>query len=185
MHDTAAHLVDRVIPRVPIRQWVLTFAPRVRWHLAADLSLASEALTLFVRALFNFQRRRARRLGIKLPRANASGAITFVQRFGSALQLAVHFHTLVPDGVFVPPPDRDPEARPKFIRLDPPTDEEVEVFMSSEPCSAASTPSKAFAIATSASGFIPQAGRPLMRKRAPVHHAPSNALRGSGGGGMV
>ena len=28
------------------------------------------------------------------------GAITFVQRFGSALQLNVHFHVLVPDGAF-------------------------------------------------------------------------------------
>jgi hypothetical protein len=36
MHDTAAHLVARVIPRVPVRQWVVTFAPRVRYHLAAD-----------------------------------------------------------------------------------------------------------------------------------------------------
>src|SRR5207244_2109901 len=73
-----------------------------------------------------FQRKRARRAGIKLPRAHGSGAITFVQRFGSALQLALHFHTLLPDGVFVPPPGGDPEARPRFQRIDPPTDEDVE-----------------------------------------------------------
>lgn len=129
MHDTAAHLVDRVIPRVPMRQWVLTFSPRVRWHLAEDPKLASEALSLCVRALWNFQRRRARRAGIRLPRAHGHGAITFVQRFGSALQLALHFHTLMPDGVFVPPPGADPEARPRFHRLDPPTQEEVEQLL--------------------------------------------------------
>ncbi|MBI5478698.1 MAG: transposase zinc-binding domain-containing protein, partial [Deltaproteobacteria bacterium] len=28
MSDGAAHLVDRVIPRVPVRQFVVTFAPR-------------------------------------------------------------------------------------------------------------------------------------------------------------
>src|SRR5207248_8638891 len=28
MHDTAAHLVDRVIPRVPVRQWVLSLPLR-------------------------------------------------------------------------------------------------------------------------------------------------------------
>ena len=32
--------------------------------------------------------------------APSCGAITFVQRFGSALQLNVHFHVLVPDGGF-------------------------------------------------------------------------------------
>jgi hypothetical protein len=32
--------------------------------------------------------------------APSCGAITFVQRFGSALQLNVHFHVLVPDGAF-------------------------------------------------------------------------------------
>jgi hypothetical protein len=40
MHDTAAHLVDRVLPRVPIRQWVVTFPRQVRYHLAADPKLA-------------------------------------------------------------------------------------------------------------------------------------------------
>ena len=36
MHDTAFHLVDRVLPRVPMRQWVVTFPRRVRYHLASD-----------------------------------------------------------------------------------------------------------------------------------------------------
>ena len=129
MEDTAAHLVDRVIPYVPIRQWVLTFSPRVRWHLAADPKLASEALTLFIRALFNFQRKRARALGFKLPRMNGSGAITFVQRFNSALALSLHLHTLLPEGVFVAAQGADPEARPRFVRLAPPTEEDVETVL--------------------------------------------------------
>ena len=48
MADTAAHLVDRVLPRVPMRQWVLAFPPRVRLHLAYDARLFGAALTLFV-----------------------------------------------------------------------------------------------------------------------------------------
>ena len=44
-----------------------------------------------------WQRRRLRRRCLKNP---SCGAITFVQRFGSALQLNVHFHVLVPDGGF-------------------------------------------------------------------------------------
>lgn len=56
MHDTAAHLVDRVIPRVPMRQWVATFPRRVRYHLAADPKLATVALREVTRAIFAFQR---------------------------------------------------------------------------------------------------------------------------------
>ena len=51
------------------------------------------------------------------------------QRFGSDLRLALHFHTLLPDGVFVAPAGADLEARPFFVRLDPPTNEEVEAVL--------------------------------------------------------
>jgi transposase-like zinc-binding protein len=36
MHDTAAHLVDRVIPQVPVRQWVLSLPQWARFLLARD-----------------------------------------------------------------------------------------------------------------------------------------------------
>jgi hypothetical protein len=128
MHDTAAHLVDRVLPHVPIRQWVLTFPWRIRLPLAYNARLLSAALTLFIRAVFTFQRGRARALGLPTTRAATSGAVTFVQRFGSALQLTPHLHTLVPDGVFVHD-DTDPEARPRFVPLAPPTDAEVTALL--------------------------------------------------------
>jgi hypothetical protein len=41
---------------------------------------------------------RPRRRAVKRP---SCGAITFVQRFGSGLQLNVHFHLFVPDGVLM------------------------------------------------------------------------------------
>jgi hypothetical protein len=87
MHDTAAHLVDRVIPRVGVRQWVVTFAPRVRYHLAADPRLAAAALTQVLRVIFAYHRRRARALGVRPSRANSTGAVSFVQRFNSSLAL--------------------------------------------------------------------------------------------------
>jgi hypothetical protein len=34
MADLAAHLVDRVIPDVPVRQWVLSFPFELRFRLA-------------------------------------------------------------------------------------------------------------------------------------------------------
>jgi hypothetical protein len=34
MVETAAHMVDQVLPRVSFRQWVLSVPKRVRWHIA-------------------------------------------------------------------------------------------------------------------------------------------------------
>ncbi len=82
-HDTAAHLVDAVLPAVPLRQWVLTFPRKIRFLFARRPGLVSTALATFLRALFALQRRRARALGV----VGDAGAVTFVQRFGSALQL--------------------------------------------------------------------------------------------------
>jgi hypothetical protein len=124
MHDTAAHLVDRVIPHVPIRQWVVTFPRRVRHHLAADPKLATRALREITRTLFSFQRRKVRRKGPRIARARSNGAITFVQRFNSALELSLHFHMLVPDGVFVAG-GAGVDERPRFVELEAPSNEEV------------------------------------------------------------
>ncbi|WP_418766684.1 transposase zinc-binding domain-containing protein [Myxococcus xanthus] len=96
---TAVHLVEQVLPRVPYRQWMLSFPHRVRWVLLKDVRLLSDVLTVFLRAVFALQRRRARRQGI---RHGQVGAVSFIQFFGSALQVTPHFHSLVPDGVFVP-----------------------------------------------------------------------------------
>ena len=36
MNDTAAHLIDRVLPDVPARQYVLSLPPRYRYVIARD-----------------------------------------------------------------------------------------------------------------------------------------------------
>jgi hypothetical protein len=48
MSDTAAWLVEKVIPEVPVRQWVLSMPWRVRYVLAKDAKLLTKALGLFV-----------------------------------------------------------------------------------------------------------------------------------------
>ena len=96
--DGAAHLVDAVIPSVPTRQWVLTFPVKLRWVFARRPAFAGRALGIFLRALATFQRQRARVLGVD--GSAKGGAITFVQRFNSALGLNIHFHVVTPDGVF-------------------------------------------------------------------------------------
>ena len=50
-----------------------------------------------MRAILGFHRRRARDAGV---RDGRGGAVTIVQRFGGALNLNVHVHALVVDGVF-------------------------------------------------------------------------------------
>jgi hypothetical protein len=60
MADTAAHLVDRVLPEVPVRQWVLSLPFAVRYRLAYDAPLTSAVLGVFVRTVFASLRRPGR-----------------------------------------------------------------------------------------------------------------------------
>jgi len=46
MADTAAHLVDRVLPPVPVRQWVVSLPHPLRYRLAYDSALCGEVLRL-------------------------------------------------------------------------------------------------------------------------------------------
>jgi hypothetical protein len=118
MADTAAHLVDCVLPEVPVRQWVLTLPYPLRYRCAYDSRLTSAVLRAFLRALFAELRRRARQQW-SVPRGQC-GAVTFIQRFGSALNANLHFHTLVLDGVYA-----RTERRPRFVPLPPPSRHEV------------------------------------------------------------
>jgi hypothetical protein len=95
MADTAAHLVDRVLPEVPIRQWVLSLPYTLRFRLAYDSNLVSAVLHIFVQAVFASLRRRTKIAGkSKLPKC---GAVVFIQRFGDAMGLNLHFHMLALD----------------------------------------------------------------------------------------
>jgi hypothetical protein len=51
MADTAARLADDVFPRVPVRQWVLSFPYEIRYRLAYDGKLISSVLAVFLRAV--------------------------------------------------------------------------------------------------------------------------------------
>ncbi len=119
MADTAAHLVDRVLPEVPVRQWVLTLPYPLRYRCAWNARLTSEVLRCFLRAVFADTRRRAKRdLGV---RGGACGSVTFLQRFGSALNLTPHFHAMVLDGVY----EGSASTPGRFRPLDPPETDDV------------------------------------------------------------
>jgi hypothetical protein len=97
MAERSAHLVDRVFPDVPVRQWVLSLPHRLRYLLAWDHDLCRAVSGVAVQTVLGFLRRRARRAHVGDGR---SGAVVIVQRFGGALNLNVHLHALVLDGVF-------------------------------------------------------------------------------------
>ena len=59
MADTAANLVDRVFPIVPVRQWVLSLPFALRHRMAYAARLISDVLNVFIRALFGDLQRRA------------------------------------------------------------------------------------------------------------------------------
>ena len=82
---------------------------RLRYLLAWDHDLCRTVVSVYVRAVLGFLRTRARRAGIANGR---SGAVAIIQRFGGALNLNVHIHALVIDGVFT-----DDARGSAFIRL--------------------------------------------------------------------
>lgn len=116
MNEVALHLTDSVFPKVPVRQWVLSFPFSVRYALAYSPALVTKVLSIYIRVVSNWYLKRARRAGVN----GKTGAVTFVQRFGGAINLNVHFHSLFLDGVFA---GRD--GKLKFVPVLPPTDAEI------------------------------------------------------------
>jgi len=109
MAQTAAHLVDHVIPPVPVRQWVISVPKRLRGMLA-DRPAAVNALTKIF--LDEIERTLITASGVTAAADTPSasrprlGGISFLHRFGSALNHHVHLHACVTDGVFMPAADR-------------------------------------------------------------------------------
>lgn len=119
MASVAAHLVDRVLPAVPVRQWVLSLPFELRALAAVRADVLSALGRIFLEAVFARYGSWAKRQGLG---AAPSGAVTHVQRFGSSLNLHVHFHSMLLDGVFT----RDEQARVRFHPAPPPTREELD-----------------------------------------------------------
>jgi|GEM_PF-778480 len=101
MAETAAHLVDHVIPPLPVRQWVLSVPRRLRWYLEREPHAVSAVLHILLRVIEAHLRAS---IPTASPRARL-GAVSFVHRFGSALNRHVHLHCCIIDGPFNPGED--------------------------------------------------------------------------------
>ena len=102
MTETAAHLVDHVIPRVPVRQWVVSFPIPLRMLFAAHPQRLTPVLQVIHRVITTFLMALGQPLkqaGVRRSEAH-SGAVSLIQRFGSAANLNIHLHCLVLDGVY-------------------------------------------------------------------------------------
>jgi len=115
MADSAAHLVDAVLPKRPIRQWVLSVPYPLRFLFATNPGVMSQVLTIIHRVISTFLIHRA---GMTVKSGAQSGAVTLIQRFGSALNMNPHFHMLYLNGVY--------DAKGYFWPVKPPTREELD-----------------------------------------------------------
>jgi ribosomal protein S27E len=97
MAETAALLADEVLPERPLRQWVLSLPMALRFLLATRPAVLSEVLSVVYRTISGHLLARA---GVRRA-ARHTGSVTLIQRFGSALNLNVHFHMIFADGVYV------------------------------------------------------------------------------------
>ena len=94
------------------------WTPEIRYRLAWDGKLVSAVLAVFLRVVYGWYRRQAKEQGHADGRC---GSVSFVQRFGSALNLNSHYHVLMPDGFYVTGED----GTPTFVRAPQLTDDEV------------------------------------------------------------
>jgi ribosomal protein S27E len=118
MVETAALLADEVLPERPLRQWVLSLPFALRFLLATDPDSLTLVLRTVYRAISGFQLKQA-----GLTRATGhAGAVTLIQRFGSALNLNIHFHMIFLDGVYV----LTEGATPVFRHVPAPTGAELQ-----------------------------------------------------------
>ena len=80
--------------------------------MTAVLQVVHRAITLFL----------LQQAGLKAEQAD-SGAVTLIQRFGSAANLNIHLHCLVLDGVY-----RRTDGGPVFVEIPAPTDEALQAL---------------------------------------------------------
>jgi ribosomal protein S27E len=118
MAESAALLVDEVLPHQPMRQWVLSFPFPLRFLFATRPKIMSEVLGIVYRVI-------ATHLIEKAGHTKATaqtGAVTLIQRFGSALNLNIHFHMLFLDGVYL---SDNADTPPRFHWVKAPTSNEL------------------------------------------------------------
>jgi hypothetical protein len=122
MAQMAAHLVEQVLPWVPTRQWVVSVPIPLRYWMACSQDLTAQVHTIIRATIGQYYVNQAVQRGSERAIVHP-GSVTFIQRFGSALNLHVHYHLLFLEGVFL---DRTDQGRkPCFLAGEPPADTDI------------------------------------------------------------
>ena len=86
-----AAAIDRLLPPAPYRQWVLVIPKRLRYFINTRPDLAGQLSKIFAREIDRFLRKNG---------GGAPAQLHFIQRFGGSLNLHIHVHAVVSDGLF-------------------------------------------------------------------------------------
>ena len=119
MAESATLLVDDVLKGYPVRQWVLSFPIPLRLLLARYPKQLSKVMQIVHRAISTDIIHRSG----YLKKQAKTGAVTYIQRFGSALNLNIHLHMLFLEGVIT-----SKEDGTKFTRVKAPSHSDLEAL---------------------------------------------------------
>lgn len=97
MAESAEHLVENILPVAPYRQFVVSFPVPLRYWMHTNQQLFGKVHKIVIKEITRAYEKEASQQGCKDPK---TGSITFIQRFGSSLNLNIHLHILALDGVF-------------------------------------------------------------------------------------
>jgi len=118
MAETAAHLVDHVFPKVPVRQWVLSLPKRLRYYLYHDPKISSKVLKIF---LDEISKQLKQHIDTPSNSKVRLGGTSFIHRFGASLNVHLHFHCVVIEGLF----NADPNGDLRFQSITGITDKDI------------------------------------------------------------
>lgn len=113
MAESAVLLVDDVLQGYPVRQWVLSLPIALRLLLARYPSELSKVMQIIHRAIATHIVNKA---GFINKQAK-TGAGTLIQRFGSGLNLNIHFHMLFVEGAI----NENPRGGTTLVRIKAPS----------------------------------------------------------------
>lgn len=120
MAESAAHLVDNVLPKAPYRQWVITLPFALRYWAATNKELEAKIHKIIISSINHHYQGRAVALGFS---SSVCGSLSFIHRMGSALNFHFHYHVLFLDGVYVNP------EKPQLVPITDLNDGQVETVL--------------------------------------------------------
>jgi phosphoserine phosphatase len=96
MISITIHLLDTVLPKLPLRQRVLSVPKWLRFYIEKDADLASHILRVFIHEI----EKQLKKSCDGITSDAKLGAVGFIQRIGSRLNHHLHYHCVVLDGLF-------------------------------------------------------------------------------------